>query len=772
MKATSPSNPRQAKVWLRTKTSAWLSIFGLVLLAAGLFWLRLPAVSWQSSLLDTLPRDADPAHHIYMMRQQSNEQRFMLLFEVDNENLTAFTAALREHVTQLTSGKPEIQPLAELNPQAFLTVYQDFAGQWATPADIRLLQESPAQLVAQAQRRLQQPLPLWVDIRQDPLLLSQRLVEALSEPLPGFQSQEPFYVRDGVSQSTIVLALTSKADTLSQAQSRAIVARTEQMLSSLTATGIPHTVSRSGLVFHADAAASQAKQEITWFGGLSLVFVLLLLWWVFRSLLHLLFSVVVLGVSTLVGVTAVIWCFSSPHVLTLVFATTLIGLCIDYVFHASIGASHGSRNWQQVVPALLLGAATTIAGFLLLTFLSLPLLQQLGVFMAAALASVVIMVLLIPALGLTKTTTAHWQALHRSIANSYQKLSGPLRSSLLVVLAFAGAFAAWQGYRSDDSVKLLASSSEQLLAQEQHIREQTKAFYDADVILVQAPTMNELYQHYASVHAHLADWQQQGWLGGWQSWYDYVPTPQQQQQTALALEQLWQQPVGQDYLAWLGISAPTADNGPEIPSQHPLYQDFFYAPVASAEPAVGVIRLRNVAQSAAISQDLADLAGVEMFSPLKQASDALGHYRSQLMQWMAALIVLLVIVLAWRLPYPSWLQRLRVSLQISAVIIAALSSALAIAAVWQPLNAFHLVGAMLVIVLGIDYGVFCASRIQRAHALQAISISALTTMFAFGALSFSQTAAIAAFGMIVLVGVAITAILVPLLTPASSLDSV
>lgn len=760
-------------MWPRTKTSAWLSIFGLVLLAAGLFWLRLPAVSWQSSLLDTLPRDADPAHHIYMTRQQSNEQRFMLLFEIDKEDFAAFTAALRKQLTQLANGEPRIQPIEELNPQAFLAIYQDYAGYWATPEDLQLLQEQPSQLIAQAQQRLQQPLPLWADIRQDPLLLSQRLVEALPEPLPSFQAEKPFYVRHHANQSTIALALTSTADTLSQAQSREVVARTEQMLSSLTATDIPHTVSRSGLVFHADAAASQAKQEITWFGGLSLVFVLLLLWWVFRSLLHLLFSAVILGVSTLVGVTAVMWCFSSPHVLTLVFATTLIGLCIDYVFHASIGASHGRHNWQQVVPALLLGAATTIAGFFLLTFLALPLLQQLGVFMAAALASVVGMVLLIPVLGLTKRTAPHWQSLHQAIANTYQKFSPTLRSSLLAIVAFVAVFAAWQGYRSDDSVRLLATSSEPLLAQEQHIRAQTQAYYDAEVILVQAPTLAELYQRYATAHRQLKKWQQQGWLADWQSWYDYVPTAQQQHQTASALAELWQQPLGQNYLTWLGIPAPSlAKSKTVVPSTHPLYPDFFYAPTAPDEPAVGVIRLRKVAQSAAISQDLKELAGVELFSPLTQASNALSHYRGQLMQWMLGLLLLLVIVLTWRLPYPHWQQRFRTSLQISAVIVAALSSALAIAAIWQPLNAFHFVGAILVIVLGIDYGVFCASRIHRAHALQAISISALTTMFAFGALSFSQTAAIAAFGLTVLVGVAITALLVPLLTPANSLDSV
>ncbi|WP_417690414.1 RND transporter [Pseudidiomarina sp.] len=755
------------------KLTAWLLIGLLTAVVAALLWLRLPVVSWQSSLVDTLPQEANPAHQVYVAQQQPNEQRFMLMFSVAKEDAELFSTALRQQLEQLSQGEPKIHPLDTGAGADFLQIYAAHAGQWATAADLQLLQRQPEQLITQAQQRLQQPTPLWMDIRQDPLLLSQRFVEALPEPLPGFENQAPLYIRSSAAQTTLLVALTSAADTLSQANARAIVARVDSMLAALDETEIPHQIIRSGLVFHTDAAASQAKQEITWFGGLSLAFVLVLLALVFRSFQHLVFSMLVLSVSTLFGVTAVVWLFSAPHVLTMVFATTLIGLCIDYVFHASIGASHGRKNWRLVVPALLLGAGTTIVGFLLLTLLSLPLLQQLGVFMAAALATVAGLVLLIPQLGIDKAPTASWQRLHFSLAEFFQRFSPRFRASLLLVLTLASCLAVWQNYRSDDSVRLLATSTPELLAQEQQMRTQTQAFYDADVILLQAPTASELQQRYAAAHRHLAQWQQEGWLSGWQSWYDYVPTPQQRQQTQAALQKLWQQPAGQDYLAWLGIDAPRMDKRatPAL-EQHPLQQDFIYSATAENMPAVGVIRLRGIAQREKLAQAIATLNGAELYNPLTQASEALGYYRIQLMGWMAALLLLLFAILCWRLPQSSWRQRCAMSLQVNAVIITALSSALAIAALWQPLNAFHLVGAMLVIVLGIDYGIFCASRVQRGHALQAISISALTTMFAFGALSFSQTAAIAAFGTTVLIGVAITAVLVPLLPTANSTHSV
>ena len=755
------------------RLTAWLLIGLLSLVAAALLWLRLPSVMWQSSLVDTLPQEADPAHQVYVAQQQPNEQRFMLMFTVGKEDAELFSTALRQQLAQLSQGAPEILPLGQTGGEDFLQTYAATAGQWATSGDLQLLQNQPQQLIAQAQQRLQQPIPLWMDIRQDPLLLSQRFVEALPDPLPGFEHQAPLYVRSSATQTTFLVALTSSADTLSQANARAIVARVDAMLASLDETELPHQVTRSGLVFHTDAAASQAKREITWFGGLSLAFVLILLALVFRSFQHLVYSMLVLGVSTLVGVTAVVWFFSAPHVLTMVFATTLIGLCIDYVFHASIGASHGSNNWRHVVPALLLGAGTTIVGFLLLTLLSLPLLQQLGIFMAAALVTVAGLVLLIPQLGINKAPTASWQRLHFAAAEFFQRFSPRFRASFLLLLAVASAVAVWQNYRSDDSVRLLATSTPELLAQEQHMRAQTQAFYDADVILLQAPTASELQQRYAAVHEHLAQWQQQGWLSGWQSWYDYVPTPQQRQQTMATLQKLWLTKAGKTYLAWLGIDAPEAlQSETSALPRHPLQQDFIYLAATADSPAVGVIRLRGITQHEKLTEALATFSGAELYNPLTQASDALGHYRNQLMWWMAGLLLLLFSILSWRLPQANWQRRCLMSLQVNAVIVTALSSALAIAALWQPLNAFHLVGAMLVIVLGIDYGIFCASRIQRGHALQAISISALTTMFAFGALSFSQTAAIAAFGTTVLIGVAVTAVLVPLLPTANSTHSV
>ena len=82
----------------------------------------------------------------------------------------------------------------------------------------------------------------------------------------------------------------------------------------------------------------------------------------------------------------------------------------------------------------------------------------------------------------------------------------------------------------------------------------------------------------------------------------------------------------------------------------------------------------------------------------------------------------------------------------------------------QQLNIFNLIAALLVLALALDYGIFFTSALPHAEVLQAVLLSALTSGLAFGLLSFSQTPAIASFGLTVFVGVALACVLAPLLS--------
>lgn len=740
-------------------------VIGLCLLIA-LLILGSKNVQWQSSLLQTLPAEVNPLHQAYQDSQQSNEQQLMIWLRVASQHANALDSTLTNTVLPyLAAQHPRIEPNQQLAIEPLLAFYRQHSGLYVADTQLRTIAQQPEQVIASAQQRLQQPSPIWTDIAQDPLLLTQNFVETLPDLLPGFQYQAPFYVRNNATTHEVLLILSSGADGLNQQQAQHVVEQLETQLTALQ-TQFPELESaRSGFVFHAAAAATQAKYEMTLFGGLSMLFVLLVLFGAFRSLRYLAFTLLVIITATIAGFTAVFWVFETPHVLMLVFATTLIGLCIDYVFHACIAASNGRRSWQIIVPALWLGGLTTIAGYVLLTLLALPLLQQLGIFMAAALMTVlVVVVYLVPRFRLDTGAPPRWQQWHQQLTRHYARFARFRPQVILPLLALVSITFTASQFRVDDSVRQLTSSPATLVAQEQHMRTVINAHFDVDVLLIHADTIEHLLERYAAVAEQLPSWQAQQHLERWQSLFDYVRTPAQQQQALNLQQQLWQHSSGANYLQWLGIDAPAHANVEPWESllNHPLTASFIY-PLQHNAGYLGVIRLGGVSET--LADMVQPLAQVELYNPLQQAAHALASYRQQLQWWLVGLISLAWVVLTFRLrPQAQLRQRLYLSTQVIAVIVIALAGSLSLALLQMPLNVFHFVGAILVVVLGLDYGIFCASNADRPHILEATSLSALTSIIAFGALSFSTTPAIAAFGQVVFWGVLISAFFAPLIT--------
>ena len=90
-----------------------------------------------------------------------------------------------------------------------------------------------------------------------------------------------------------------------------------------------------------------------------------------------------LGAGGLAAAGALFAAWPRPHVLTFVFGTSLLGLSVDYVYHAR--AAGGARH---VLKALTQSFATTLACFTPLLLADLPVLRQMALFTMAGLAAV------------------------------------------------------------------------------------------------------------------------------------------------------------------------------------------------------------------------------------------------------------------------------------------------------------------------------------------------------------------------------------------------
>jgi predicted exporter len=155
------------------------------------------------------------------------------------------------------------------------------------------------------------------------------------------------------------------------------------------------------------------------------------------------------------------------------------------------------------------------------------------------------------------------------------------------------------------------------------------------------------------------------------------------------------------------------------------------------------------------------LTGVQWVDKVGGISSVLGRYRAD-MGWVvlgAYLVVFLVLLpryrgRTWRVLAPT-----------------ALASVLTVAAIGllgQGLMLFHVLALMLLLGVGVDYGIFMQEDHADADAGDApwlaVGLSAASAILSFGLLGLSGTPALQAFGMTMLVGTALVWLAAPCFT--------
>ena len=142
----------------------------------------------------------------------------------------------------------------------------------------------------------------------------------------------------------------------------------------------------SGAPFHTMLATRRTKIQIGVLGWISLSVVLLIGFSLFRGFRFVLPIVLALGAGYLVASAAVLLLPGRPHALTFLFGTTLIGLGVDYCYHAMSGEASSDRS--RFVRSLTQALVTTCLAFAPLAFSSVAVLRQMSVFTISGLVAI------------------------------------------------------------------------------------------------------------------------------------------------------------------------------------------------------------------------------------------------------------------------------------------------------------------------------------------------------------------------------------------------
>jgi predicted exporter len=553
-------------------------------------------------------------------------------------------------------------------------------------------------------------------------------------------------------------ALSGNAVLGAALQAAADAARRVQPEVQLLAAGVP---------LHAEAAAVQASREVNTIGWGSLAAVLLLVWLAFRSFRPMALVAVSLAVGTATAVSVTAWVFGEVHLLTLVFGASLVGVAEDYGIHyfAMRQAQPGAqprRLMALLLPGLVLALSTSVLAYLVLGVAPFPGLRQMALFSAVGLVAAFLTVACwFPWLDRGSIAPSRFAEAVAASLPRWPRLRAPMWVWGLV-LAFTAA-GCWQ-LRGSDDLRQLQSSPAELVRAQVDVGRLLGLPGVAQFYLVRGSSADEVLVREEVLKQRLDGLVKEGRLVGYSAVSDWVPSLARQQSNAELSAR-----VESQVLSGVGGLLGEALRRPDFASQPLALEAWLAAPVSfagrklwlgdinGAKTSVVMLRGLHDVNALPLLEAAADgLPGVRWVDKVAEISSLLGRYRMAMTGLLVAGHVLVFALLWWRyrrLAWRAWLPTF-----LATVLTLALLGWLG-----QPFQLFNVLALLLLLGIGVDYGIFLLEHQGDGSAWLAVVLGAGSTWLAFGLLGLSSTPALRAFGLTLLFGIALVWVLSPCL---------
>lgn len=755
----------------KLKKLYWLQLLAVFLLGGYLLFFG----QWriESNLLSILPHSAQQQDFSAAEQAlfKSKSQQLIVLISGDNALKAHNALAMKVHDVANVS----VAPLTEPSLTDIADFYIPFRHNFLTSSYLEHLDNSQALAQLATKQIIQVANPFVSEtIATAPRLNLAEYLQVTLSNLADVEFDQGVAFVNVQGQRYLLSRLQVTLDGLDLNTSVDISAKLQQLFNDIRNAEKVELI-YSGILFHTAESTRQAKTEISTFGVLSLVAVLLLIWSAFRSMLPLWSAVLVLSIASAYGFIAILLFFQSLHLLTLVFAITLIGVVIDYCFHALVYADR-QKNLQQdqksnpLTKPLVLGFITTAIGYFILVFSPLSLLSQVAVFMIFGLFGALITVLaLLPQLkGFNKiTSSASAVAFSQQGVNVFSNLVRYKKMIISLLVFSLVSLAVLAPIKFDDDVRLLNSSPKWLIEQEISVAKALN-YHHSQRLIIKAKTAQAMLEIQEQVIDRVLASQANIRVKGINK---LLPSIKRQQQHHALLAKADEQGHFQAVLALSGLDDP-------INTFKPLtFQDFLQGPLAAIGESYTAyydtgngleyaswLELSQAPLSAENLLWLAENPHVSLYDTASDVSDALGQYRQGIL-WLLASAFMVVVVILFA----------KYGLKAGALsAIATIGSALLALTLSQlfssHLNIFNLLAVLLIIALAIDYVIFYQEHGLQVKTFLAISLSALSSAAVFGILVFSATPAVSSFGLTVMIGIVSIFILAPIATKNINLN--
>jgi len=554
------------------------------------------------------------------------------------------------------------------------------------------------------------------------------------------------------------------------------VARAREQVPSLGA------VQTSGVAKFAVRSESMIRNDIQRTTILTAAGLAIVCFAVFGSLRIVALASVPIGCAMLFATAVCLALFGEVHGLTFAFGASLIGVCVDYVVHLVVHhmaapASDGPRKTlERIWPALWVGGVTTMVGFAVMGGSSFPGLRQVAVFAAVGVASALVAtrVLLPPLLRVVPERGRFFDRLGTWLEDALVWLQARRRfgwglcAAACALTAYGVAYSTW-----DDDLQRLGQLDPELVAEDERVRARVARLDQSRFVVALAASEEEALRVNDAVAAALVEATDAGEIGAWQGVAPLLWSARHQSAVAEVFRSDPTLP------ARIAAAADRAGFDAEAfqpfvlhlqsPKRPPItFEELVQSPAA---PLVRPLRLafdgriafltmlRDVKQPAALAARLQGIEGAMYLDQRELMDGAMQTYRVRTLELLVlgVLVVFGIVLLRYR--------NVRIAAAAFAPAVLATGVTLGVLAILRlPLNLLGLTAILMVLSIGVDYGVFLAETRDAkgvAPTLVALVMCWATTVIGFGALVISEHPAMYMIGVVASVGVSASLFLTP-----------
>ena len=470
----------------------------------------------------------------------------------------------------------------------------------------------------------------------------------------------------------------------------------------------------TGAPVHAYYASESSMNEINLICIISTIFVGGLIFWYFRSLkilIPVLLSLA-LGMGTGFCVTSLI--FSSIHILTFVFSTTLIGICVDYSFHYLMEC-----DIKKIIKSLTVSMVSTVLALLILSFSGIELLKQISVFTSTGLVTVYLFVILFYGL-LPRQSSKH-------IFNfKFDKR--------ILVIFFLVIVAGLYNMQFNDDIRTMYKPSKEMLNAEKLYQTVTGKNSNTSFIIVNGGDLQTILEKEEQIGEKLSDNNI-----AYYSLSRFVPSARRQKENQQLVKELYDKKLSvfSEFLTQTDIKNLKMFNQSVIPQD--VFQNINQLKEFVIDKNNSIMIVYDL-QNPEIIKGIPDVRYINL---TKEISGGIKNVRIAVLKILSPIYIILYLILGFIFSFKNAHKIIFPSVLASLFAISAVS-------LFEPLNLFHILAIFLITGFGLDYSVFRYNGSKNSS--DAVFISCITTVFSFSLLSLTSFQLISSLGFVLALG--------------------